>query len=96
MISLSVVEHELQKIINEEDNDVMAVVVPDDKKGERIALLYIGAIPEDELRARVLGSDIEKMMVPFFYLKMEELPKLGSGKKDYVTAKKIAIDHFLA
>ncbi|MBV52445.1 MAG: acyl-[ACP]--phospholipid O-acyltransferase [Coxiellaceae bacterium] len=94
MVSLSVVEQEIIKLINETDSDAMAIAIRDSKKGERIALLYSAGINEDDLRRSVNASAIEKLMIPSFYQCMDELPKLASGKKDYVSAKSEALELF--
>ena len=94
MVSLSVVEQEIIKLINETDSDAMAIAIRDSKKGERIALLYSAGINEDDLRRSVNASAIEKLMIPSFYQRMDELPKLASGKKDYVSAKSEALELF--
>ena len=72
----------------------MAIAIRDSKKGERIALLYSAGINEDDLRRSVNASAIEKLMIPSFYQCMDELPKLASGKKDYVSAKSEALELF--
>ena len=94
MVSLSVVEQKILELINETDSDAMAIALRDSKKGERIALLYNAAIAEDDLRRLINASPIEKLMIPSFYQRVDELPKLASGKKDYVTAKAEAVEVF--
>ena len=92
MVSLSVVEHKIHDVIDETDSELMAITVPDDRKGERIVILYRASVAEDELKQRVASTITEKLMIPSVYIKLDELPKMGSGKSDYVSAKKIGIE----
>ncbi len=89
MISLTVVEQRVLEAINEPDNQVMIATLPDAKKGEKLCLLYTATLEPEEIHARLLSSDIEKLMIPSVMLHIDELPKLGSGKRDYVTAKQM-------
>ena len=94
MVSLSVVEQQMLELINEADSDAMAIALQDSKKGERIALLYSASISEQDLRQQANASAIEKLMIPAFYQQLSELPKLASGKKDYVSAKALVVESF--
>ena len=94
MVRLSVVEQQMLELINEADSDAMAIALQDSKKGERIALLYSASISEQDLRQQANASAIEKLMIPAFYQQLSELPKLASGKKDYVSAKALVVESF--
>ncbi|KTD49087.1 2-acylglycerophosphoethanolamine acyltransferase [Legionella rubrilucens] len=89
MISLSQAEQAWQEAINGSEVELMALALPDDKKGEELAMLYCAPFSEHELRQRLLAADLPKIMLPGFIRQMTELPKLGNGKRDYVTAKQI-------
>lgn len=89
MISLSAIEQQILSAINLENADVMALNLPDEKKGEKIVLLYNFKMETAELKKRISDANMPNIMQPSEYFHMEELPKLGSGKKDYVTAKKV-------
>ena len=90
MISLSQVELEWQRA-NEEPMDLMAISLPDEKKGEQLALMYSAELPESELKNRLLATSLPRSMLPAQIKKVIELPKLGNGKRDYLSAK----HHFL-
>jgi len=92
MVSLAVVEEGVMSAMDDPDSDVMAVSLADDKKGERIAVLYQSSLDVDSVRSMVGSSTMAKIMTPSFYYQVEELPKLASGKKDYVSAKRIAME----
>lgn len=88
MISLSALEHAVLSALNLDNADVIAVNIPDDKKGEKIVLLHNIDIEASELKTRLMEAGIENIMLPADYYYLKELPKLGSGKKDFVGAKK--------
>ena len=91
MISLGSVEESIQNIFGE-TIEIMAVALPDEKKGEQIVLLYIGELSEDEIKERIKDSDTIAIMRPNRLFKVEELPKLGTGKADFKGAKSLAIE----
>jgi acyl-[acyl-carrier-protein]-phospholipid O-acyltransferase/long-chain-fatty-acid--[acyl-carrier-protein] ligase len=99
MISLSVVESNVQKAIQAsihdeseqvDDIEVIAVNLPDDKKGEKIILLSEAELDHAALREMMLASGCNPLMVPSEILTVEVLPKLGSGKVDFAKAKVLA------
>ena len=59
--------------------------LPDDRKGERLAVLYTSSgMAKDELWRRLSETDLPKLWIPKqgdMHL-VEELPVLGSGKLD--------------
>ncbi|MEH6626131.1 MAG: acyl-[ACP]--phospholipid O-acyltransferase [Motiliproteus sp.] len=91
MISLGAVEMALNKVIDE-SGEIVATAIPDGKKGEQVILLYSGTASEEELFATVKASELPPLMRPSSILKVEEIPKLGSGKNDFSTAKKLAME----
>ena len=91
MVSLSAVESEIRKVIIENDVELVAVNVPDDKKGEQIVLLITLAIDSGELRKRLLANNCNPLMIPTIVQKVENIPKLGSGKTDFGTSKQLAL-----
>ena len=91
MVSLGAVEEEIKKIIDS-DIHIIAVGVPDSKKGEKIVLLYHGDITKDDLRNIIRNSSLNPLMYPSNFYYMEEMPVLGSGKSDFKKAKKVAME----
>lgn len=89
MISLGAIELMVQKLWPEAFH--AAVAVADTRKGERIVLVTtkMPALREElrEYSRRFGGTDL---MVPGEIINVPEIPLLGSGKTDYVTAQKIA------
>lgn len=92
MISLGAVEAEVRKVIPGEDVELVAVNVPDDKKGEQVVLLVTSAVDADTLRKSLLAINCNPMMIPAAVYQVPAVPKLGSGKTDFSTAKKLAME----
>ncbi len=89
MVSLSALEQQILAAIHQENTDVMAIAVQDEKKGEKIILLYNVEMESAMLKKVLQEAGIQNIMLPAEYLYVKELPKLGSGKKDYVRAREI-------
>ena len=91
MVSLGLVETEINKLIDEE-SQISVTAIPDAKKGERLVLLLEGTKDLDELKVEIKGLGLNPLFVPSSYFKVDEVPKLGTGKADFKGAKKLAID----
>ncbi|WP_422370749.1 AMP-binding protein [Hoeflea sp.] len=89
MISLGAVEMMVQNLWPEDIH--AAVAVEDSRKGERIVLVTtkMPALRE-ELREYSKRFGATELMVPGEIINVPEIPVLGSGKTDYVSAQKIA------
>lgn len=90
MVSLSSVEEQIQHSLEAPTLDLVAVAVNDDKKGEKIVLLVTEDIRLDKVKKALLSDDIPALMHPAKIIKVDEIPKLGSGKSDFGAAKKLA------
>ena len=91
MVSLGAVEWKISEShIMEDTDDFCAVAVPDVTKGERVVLLYHGDLDVEEIKVRLRSIKMEPLMIPSFILKVDSIPKLGSGKTDVMTAKDVA------
>ena len=91
MVSLGLVEGEISKIVGEE-NQISISALPDAKKGEKLILLLEGEMEIDDLQAKIKELGMNPLFVPSQYFKVEELPKLGTGKADFKGAKKLALE----
>ena len=91
MVSLTSVELEISKLFPD-DFECIAVNLPDAKKGEKIVLLYSGDISAEDLKKRIFDSDLNALMYPNSYVEVDEIPKLGTGKQDFSSAKRLALD----
>jgi len=90
MVSLGLVEGEILKTLSEEERICLAAV-PDSKKGEKIVLMLEGDLEIDELKKRIKELNLNPLFIPSLYYKVEQIPKLGSGKTDLKGAKKMAL-----
>ncbi|MGA1791252.1 MAG: acyl-[ACP]--phospholipid O-acyltransferase [bacterium] len=87
------IEEEIHDILNKKDEQVCAVTsVPDEKKGEALAVLCTGDIDVDKLYESLNHSDLPKLWIPkrnnFFHV--DEIPLLGSGKLNLTKIKSMA------
>jgi acyl-[acyl-carrier-protein]-phospholipid O-acyltransferase/long-chain-fatty-acid--[acyl-carrier-protein] ligase len=92
MISLAAVENAIYSVINDDSVECIAMNVADGKKGERIMLIYTGNIDSEDFRRKMLSSNVLALLLPAEYIHVDNLPKLGSGKTDFVLARRIAIE----
>ncbi|MFT6835457.1 MAG: acyl-[acyl-carrier-protein]-phospholipid O-acyltransferase [Francisellaceae bacterium] len=92
MVSLAAVEAELISMFNNEEYEFLAVATPDDKKGEIVSMLYNFDIDSNELKNKVNSSKMNNLLKPRKYFKIQEIPKLGSGKTDFSEAKKKVLE----
>jgi acyl-[acyl-carrier-protein]-phospholipid O-acyltransferase/long-chain-fatty-acid--[acyl-carrier-protein] ligase len=85
------VEEAINEVLNE---DCCAVTgVPDEKKGERLVVLYAKPDAEPEEICEKLGrTDLPKLWIPRrdCFFKIKELPTLGTGKTDLAKLNRLA------
>ncbi len=91
MISLGAVEEQVKACAENTELEVVAVNIPEPKKGEEIVLLHDADLDSSQLKKAMLENGSSALTIPSKWLKVEEIPKLGSGKTDFGTAKKIAL-----
>jgi acyl-[acyl-carrier-protein]-phospholipid O-acyltransferase/long-chain-fatty-acid--[acyl-carrier-protein] ligase len=102
MVSLTAVEGTVRKVLAlntvSENQEVLAVNLPDEKKGERIVLLMSSSseasgepMSMSDVRQAMSDNQCNPLMIPSELIILETLPKLGTGKMDTATAKKIAL-----
>jgi acyl-[acyl-carrier-protein]-phospholipid O-acyltransferase/long-chain-fatty-acid--[acyl-carrier-protein] ligase len=91
MVSLGAVEMLVQALWPEQRH--AAVAVPDKRRGERIVLVTTAGNADPEaLRVYGKQAGATELMVPHDIIKVHEIPLLGSGKTDYVAARRLALD----
>ncbi|WP_428634034.1 acyl-[ACP]--phospholipid O-acyltransferase [Sedimenticola sp.] len=90
MISLGAIEGAIGVRLPE-DAEILATTVPDDKKGEKVILLFAGNITQDELKTLINQTDLNPLMKPAQLVAVETIPKLGSGKSNFNRAREIAL-----
>ena len=92
MVSLSSVEQQIRDAANLSELELVAVNLPDEKKGEKILILVAGIIDTEQVKKSMLEAGCNPLMVPSHWIRVDEVPKLGSGKTDFKQAKTIAMD----
>jgi len=97
MVPHGVVEEALERLADSEIRAFAVTAVADDRKGERLIVLYT-LEPEalGEVLARLAGENLPNLFMPRRddYLRVDEIPLLGSGKTDLKAVRQIAEEHF--
>ena len=91
MVSLAVVENCASAIWP--DNMHAAAAIPDPKKGEQIVLLSdTDAANRPDILAWAQNHGVSELSVPRKVFKVDAIPVLGTGKIDYGSVTKMAMD----
>ncbi|MCV6603833.1 MAG: AMP-binding protein, partial [Porticoccaceae bacterium] len=90
MVSLGAVEQAVRDALGQAEPELVAVNLPDAKKGERVVLLLASEQGVDGVRQTLLDAGTNPLMVPASVHQVAEVPKLGSGKTDFAAAKVLA------
>ena len=91
MVSLGAVEMLVQSLWPEDHHAVVSV--PDKRRGERIVLVTTAEEAEpNALREFGKQAGVAELMVPGDIVKVAEMPLLGTGKTDYTSARRIAME----
>ncbi len=94
------VEEEIQEILGGDDAEEQLVVVtavPDERKGERLVVVHLPTnISPDEVVRRLRKTGLPNLWIPStdYFLEVESLPLLGSGKTDLKGLHQLALEHF--
>ena len=88
MVSLGAIEQEISSLLNEGE-EVLAMAVSDDKKGEQVYLLWNSTLEYSFIKQQLIERNVNPLSIPRAAFFVEEIPKLGSGKNDFGTAKKV-------
>lgn len=95
------VEEEVAKLLKGGDDDdddqlrVCVTAVPDEKKGERLIVLYTKTAKSvDEIRAGLRASGLSNLFIPGNdgFVRVDAIPILGTGKLDLKAAKDMALE----
>jgi Acyl-CoA synthetases (AMP-forming)/AMP-acid ligases II len=91
MISLGAVEEQVRRIINNSELEMIAVNLPDGKKGEKVVLMVAGDIDISALKQQLIAAQCNPLMIPSQIYSLPEVPRLGSGKTNFKEARRIAL-----
>ncbi|WP_418791203.1 AMP-binding protein [Phosphitispora sp. TUW77] len=95
MVGLNLIEELAEKCFGPEGK-YAAITVPDSGKGEKVILFVTGKTGAlQEMRDYLVIEGYSMLWCPSKIVSVNELPLLGSGKIDYVTLKKNAIQGLL-
>ena len=88
------VEEKLHEIVGAADQTFVVTGVPDDKRGERLAVLH--RLGEDDLKncvAKLQNAGLPNLWIPASnqFFRVDEFPHLGSGKLDLQKIRDLAI-----
>jgi len=89
------VEERMLELLGMSETVLTVTSVPDDRKGEKLVVLYTAEAGDLEtLQAMVKSCDLPNLWKPAKanYLPVDEIPVLGSGKLDLKAIKKFAMD----
>jgi acyl-[acyl-carrier-protein]-phospholipid O-acyltransferase/long-chain-fatty-acid--[acyl-carrier-protein] ligase len=83
------VEESLHEVLGVLDMTFVVAGVPDDKRGERLVVLYKGDIEIEPLLKKLSETGLPKLWLPdkSNFHKVEEFPVLGTGKLDFQKLK---------
>jgi acyl-[acyl-carrier-protein]-phospholipid O-acyltransferase/long-chain-fatty-acid--[acyl-carrier-protein] ligase len=97
MVPHMAVESAILEAAGTAESCVAVTALPDPKRGERLFVLHTDAlgIPPAEVQKRLLASQMPRLWVPAAddFIRVEEIPILGTGKMDLRKLKAIARDH---
>ncbi len=85
-------ETALKQVVNDPEMEVVVINLPDEKKGEKLVALSTRDLDPAGLRESLNGYGLNPLAHPALYFRVTEIPKLGSGKTDFTTAKKLALE----
>ncbi len=89
MISLTAVEETVRAALDKPELELVAINLPDEKKGEKVLLMIAEEIQLEDIKKAMLEAKTNPLMIPSDVKVVDEIPKLGSGKTDFKMAKKL-------
>ncbi len=91
MVSLAAVEDALADTFADRRWSVAVIARPDESRGERLAVVTNNpGVTARAVREVLSGKGFSELAIPREVRFMKEMPKLGTGKVDYVTLRAIA------
>ncbi len=91
MVSLVAVEAVLETLLPE-DASCCAVEVPDKKRGATVGVAVDVDVDQNELMSQ-LADKLPPLSLPRHIVRLDELPKMGSGKVDFRTTTQLVVEY---
>ncbi len=92
MVSLSAVENLVRNAYPDKDFDIAAVAIAHGNKGEQIVLATNDNDIDISTISKYASSTAQSnLLIPKAIIFVEEIPTTGTGKKDYINIKKLAL-----
>lgn len=91
MVSLGAVEATALTLLKPLDDklELMAIALPDDKKGEKVVMLVATSLEAESLQKTLIQGGMPPLLLPAQLYVVTALPVLGTGKKDVQGAKQL-------
>ena len=84
---MTTVEETIRDALSQPELQLLAVNLPDEKKGEKVIVLIEAKLNMVEVKQAMLGVNVNPLMIPADVIQVNGIPKLGSGKTDFMQAK---------
>ncbi len=88
------IEETIHSVLNATEQICAVTSLPDEKKGEKLAVLYVGEIDIKNLIEQLKANGLPNLWIPDaeLFFKIDKIPILGSGKMDLGGIKRKALD----
>jgi acyl-[acyl-carrier-protein]-phospholipid O-acyltransferase/long-chain-fatty-acid--[acyl-carrier-protein] ligase len=88
------VEEAIHAALGAAEQVCIVTSVPDEKKGEKLVVLYVGEMNVDDVCVKIKAAGLPNLWIPdtAMFIKIDAIPLLGSGKLDLGAVKKLAAE----
>lgn len=92
MVSLGDVEQRVRTALADPELPLVAINLPDEKKGEKVILLLEGEHEPQTVKQQLIDAGMPALLLPANIFAIDNVPMLGSGKTDFATSRKLATE----
>jgi len=90
-VSLTAVEERLSAALATIELEAIAIALPDGDSGEKIIALLVTDLAGSDIHRQLQAAAIDPLLMPAEIYLIDAVPKLGSGKVNYVAARELAM-----